>query len=74
MQTICALNRFKFGSGAEEKIVRTFQAPLNFIENFKKLCSITDSNLDEIIECMFTIFGNYFSLVYREKERGLTYN
>lgn len=54
MQTICALGRFKFASGAEEKIVRTFQAPVNFIENFKRLCCIDDNDgtLDELIECM----------------------
>lgn len=55
MQTICALARFKFASGAEEKIVRTFQAPVNFIENFKRLCCIDDDDdatLDQLIECM----------------------
>lgn len=55
MQTICSLARFKFASGAEEKIVRTFQAPVNFMENFKRLCRIDDdkdAGLDEIIECM----------------------
>lgn len=50
MQTICCLGRFRFASGAEEKIVRTFQAPVNFIENFKRLSGIEDSNLDKIIE------------------------
>lgn len=51
MQTICSLARFSFASGAEEKIVRTFQAPLNFIENFKRLCGIQDCDIDKIIEC-----------------------
>lgn len=51
MQTITSLGRFKYASGAEEKIVRTFQAPINFIENLKKLCNIDGSDLDEIIEC-----------------------
>ncbi|XP_031639576.1 probable elongator complex protein 2 [Contarinia nasturtii] len=50
MQAICLLERFKFASGAEEKIVRTFQAPVNFIENLKRLCNIESSELDEIIE------------------------
>lgn len=58
MQTICPLARFKFASGAEEKIVRTFQAPVNFIENFKRLCRAGDDEhddgLDEIIKCMRT--------------------
>lgn len=58
MQAICSLDRFKFASGAEEKIVRTFQAPVNFIENFKKLCSIEDGSLDEIIGCMLLIIDS----------------
>lgn len=52
MQTICPLTRFRFASGAEEKIVRTFQAPINFIENLKALSRIESSDLDGIIECM----------------------
>lgn len=34
--------------------MRTFQAPVNFIENFKRLCCIDgdDATLDELIECM----------------------
>lgn len=51
MQTICSLGRFRFASGAEEKIIRTFQAPVNFIENLKRFGGIEDSDLDEIIEC-----------------------
>ncbi|KAH8394803.1 hypothetical protein KR222_006248 [Zaprionus bogoriensis] len=37
MQTLALLSRYRFASGAEEKIVRTFQAPANFIENFRHL-------------------------------------
>lgn len=51
MQTICSLSRFKFASGAEEKIVRTFQAPVNFIENLKRLCKIGDTELQDIVDC-----------------------
>lgn len=67
MQAICSLARFKFASGAEEKIVRTFQAPVNFIENFKTLCSIADSSLDEIIECLYYSLFVYFSKKIFEK-------
>lgn len=70
MQTICALERFKFASGAEEKIIRTFQAPMNFMENFKRLCCIDDddvdgTSLDEIIKCMpiFSQFAFTFHLL-----------
>ncbi|XP_004533547.1 probable elongator complex protein 2 isoform X1 [Ceratitis capitata] len=37
MQTLAILSRYKFASGAEEKIVRTFQASTNFIENFRRI-------------------------------------
>ncbi|XP_070499116.1 elongator complex protein 2 [Chironomus tepperi] len=37
MQCIAVLSRYRFASGAEEKIVRSFQAPANFVENFRTL-------------------------------------
>lgn len=37
MQTVAMLERYRFASGAEEKIVRTFQAPGNFVENLRRL-------------------------------------
>ncbi|KAH8367125.1 hypothetical protein KR084_001812 [Drosophila pseudotakahashii] len=40
MQALALLSRYKFASGAEEKIVRTFQAPANFIENFRHISGI----------------------------------
>lgn len=42
MQTICALSRYRFASGAEEKIVRIFQAPANFVQNFQRICNVND--------------------------------
>ena len=33
------LVRFSFASGADEKVVRVFKAPANFIDNFRRLCS-----------------------------------
>ncbi|XP_068147004.1 elongator complex protein 2 [Drosophila tropicalis] len=42
MQALALLSRYKFASGAEEKIVRTFQATGNFIENFRHICHIED--------------------------------
>ena len=51
MQCIAVLSRYKFASAAEEKIVRTFQAPGNFVENFKNLiCSDTDVEGDKIVK------------------------
>ncbi|XP_030381298.1 probable elongator complex protein 2 [Scaptodrosophila lebanonensis] len=37
MQALAILSRYRFASGAEEKIVRTFQATANFIENFRHI-------------------------------------
>uniref|UniRef100_A0A0K8UIX6 Elongator complex protein 2 n=1 Tax=Bactrocera latifrons TaxID=174628 RepID=A0A0K8UIX6_BACLA len=42
MQTIAILSRYKFASGAEEKIVRTFQASANYIENFRRITGVQD--------------------------------
>lgn len=70
MQTICSLARFKFASGAEEKIIRTFQAPVNFMENFKRLCCIddgandNDTSLDEIIKCMRIFLDLHLFFLY----------
>lgn len=32
------ISRYKFASGAEEKVIRIFEAPANFVENFKRIC------------------------------------
>ena len=39
---MCAVSvcRFSFASGAEEKVLRVFQAPRNFLDNFCKLCGV----------------------------------
>lgn len=35
---ITTLGKYKFASGAEEKVVRGFIAPANFIRNFGRIC------------------------------------
>nr|XP_018912100.1 PREDICTED: probable elongator complex protein 2 [Bemisia tabaci]XP_018912102.1 PREDICTED: probable elongator complex protein 2 [Bemisia tabaci] len=40
LSCIAAISRTKFASGAEEKVVRTFAAPSNFLKNFKSLSNI----------------------------------
>ena len=51
MQCIAVLSRYKFASAAEEKIVRTFQAPGNFVENFRNLAGVAhDADGDEILK------------------------
>lgn len=42
MQCLSLLSRYRFASGAEEKIVRIFQAPANFVDNLRQLCEIED--------------------------------
>lgn len=52
MQALALLSRYKFASGAEEKIVRTFQAPANFIENFRHISRVTsDAEGDALLDC-----------------------
>nr|XP_011412948.2 elongator complex protein 2 [Crassostrea gigas] len=38
LQCLAVINRYKFASGADEKVIRAFEAPRNFIENFCSLC------------------------------------
>lgn len=51
MQCLAVLSRYRFASAAEEKIVRTFQATGNFVENFRHLVGATDDPQgDEILK------------------------
>ncbi|XP_037941287.1 probable elongator complex protein 2, partial [Teleopsis dalmanni] len=49
MQAVTILSRYKFASCGEEKIVRTFQAPANFIENFRHITRCTDDKEGETL-------------------------
>ena len=40
LSCIASLGRFRFASGAEEKVIRVFEAPHNFLENFARICRI----------------------------------
>lgn len=52
MQCIVSLTRFQFASAAEEKIIRTFQAPANFIENIRALSDpLEDEEAHSIVKC-----------------------
>lgn len=51
MQCFALLSRYRFASAAEEKIVRTFQATGNFVENFQNLVGVErDTEGDEILK------------------------
>ncbi|KAM4688697.1 elongator complex protein 2 [Discoglossus pictus] len=55
MQCIAMIGRFQYVSGADEKVLRVFAAPRNFIDNFSKISGISieklllseDTNLPE---------------------------
>lgn len=54
MQCITSLSRFQFASAAEEKIIRTFQAPANFIENIRALSDpLDDGDAQSIVQCSY---------------------
>lgn len=42
MHCVAMVSRYRLASGAEEKIVRVFDAPVNFVENFREICAVTD--------------------------------
>lgn len=44
MQAIAMLGRYSFASAADEKIVRIFHAPGNFVKNLRRICSISYSD------------------------------
>lgn len=44
MNSITIISRYMFASSAEEKIIRVFQAPANFVENFKNLCLVENND------------------------------
>uniref|UniRef100_A0A182JJC8 Elongator complex protein 2 n=1 Tax=Anopheles atroparvus TaxID=41427 RepID=A0A182JJC8_ANOAO len=51
MQCMTLLSRYRLASAAEEKIIRIFQAPSNFVQNFRALCRVTDDpEGDTIVE------------------------
>jgi elongator complex protein 2 len=37
---MAVLSRYRFASGAEEKVVRAFEAPHNFVDNFRQICKV----------------------------------
>lgn len=45
MQCLAMVGRFQFVSGADEKVLRVFQAPRNFVENFASISGISKEKL-----------------------------
>ncbi|XP_076360831.1 elongator complex protein 2 isoform X2 [Tachypleus tridentatus] len=40
LSCIAVVNRYKFVSGADEKVLRILEAPRNFLENFYQICNV----------------------------------
>lgn len=40
MSCLAVLGKYKYASGAEEKVIRAFSAPNNFVENFRRITGI----------------------------------
>lgn len=45
MQCLATVGRFQFVSGADEKVLRVFQAPRNFVENFANIFGTSSAKL-----------------------------
>ncbi|XP_057684409.1 elongator complex protein 2 isoform X2 [Corythoichthys intestinalis] len=45
MQCLATLGRFRFVSGADEKVLRVFQAPRNFVDNFANISGTSKEKL-----------------------------
>lgn len=43
LSCIASLGPFRFASGAEEKVIRVFEAPNNFLENYSRICHLQQS-------------------------------
>ncbi|KAI2652782.1 Elongator complex protein 2 [Labeo rohita] len=48
MQCLTMVGRFQFVSGADEKVLRVFKAPRNFVENF---ANISSTSLEKLLGC-----------------------
>lgn len=45
MQCLAMVGKFQFVSGADEKVLRVFQAPRNFVENFANISGTSREKL-----------------------------
>ncbi|XP_061903182.1 elongator complex protein 2 isoform X1 [Entelurus aequoreus] len=52
MQCLAMVGRFRFVSGADEKVLRVFQAPRNFVENFANISGRSKEELLASSDCV----------------------
>ena len=55
LQCLVMINRYKFASGADKKVIRAFEAPKKFIENF---CSLCEKDLKTELQKEVRVLGN----------------
>ncbi|KAK9889847.1 hypothetical protein WA026_007210 [Henosepilachna vigintioctopunctata] len=46
MNSIAVFSKYKYASASEEKVIRAFAAPQNFIDNYRRICKV-DNSLDQ---------------------------
>ncbi|XP_044755225.1 probable elongator complex protein 2 [Coccinella septempunctata] len=46
MNSIAVFTKYQYASASEEKVIRTFSAPQNFIENYKRICKVEEDDED----------------------------
>lgn len=57
MQCLSLVGRFQFVSGADEKVLRVFQAPRNFVENF---ANISGTSVEKLLSSGVSSRNNLF--------------
>jgi len=68
MSSVAMLSSLSFVSSAEEKVIRAFQAPYNFLENMSQLSKINFNSVGKyifIVQNMNLLFyTNIYSVIY----------
>lgn len=70
MQCLAMVGRFQFVSGADEKVLRVFQAPRNFVENF---ANISGTSREKLLTTYVSakLKYHYFFFLYVEIVKSL---
>lgn len=66
MQCLAMVGRFQFVSGADEKVLRVFQAPRNFVENFANISGSSREKLltSSVSANEMSIYDYYFQVIF----------
>lgn len=63
MSSLAILSRYKFVSSGEEKVIRVFQAPENFVQNFRRICGIENDMDGMILKQLNVPYLNWFNFI-----------